>query len=158
MRFLICLIFLKGVFNMGTFTQTSITGDNSISLSSCEGNVTINGKTYTGNHITVDGDNVIVDGKVQDEIPAKNIIVNVTGDVGCIEGNPKVVTCGNVSGDVTITSGRLTCKDVTGDVTASSGSVRCDTVKGGVRTSSGSVKCTGSIKGSVKTSSGSVFN
>ena len=76
--------------------------------------VTINGKTYVGRNINVDGQRVIVDGKQVTEAAIVDIVINgnvekidgacdvkVTGDVGEIDTSAgDISVTGNVKGDV----------------------------------------------------------
>ena len=118
--------------------------------------VTINGKTYRGNNISIQNGTVYVDGKaVDDSEPDDNGIlkVQITGDVGLVECDRSVTVKGNVNGDVRA-KGSVRCGAIGGNVDAG-GSVRCDDVGesvdagGSVRASqiSGSVCAGGSVKG-----------
>lgn len=109
------------------------------------GSVTINGVSYTGNNIKINGSGeVIVDGVSQTTVESKNISVYVNSE-----------SCGDIttlSGDVVIESG---C--VVGDIKTVSGDVTChSTVDGNVNTVSGDVTTFGNIHGNVKTVSGDI--
>lgn len=103
--------------------------------------ITINGKSYYGNNITVVNNKVIIDGK--DATPdAKEINIIVQGDITtlkvdncnelCVNGIVNELETRN--GSVTITG------NVGGNVTSSNGSIKCGNVKGSVKTSNGSIK------------------
>lgn len=107
--------------------------------------VTINGVSYSGSNITINGSGtVVVDGVEQTTIESKNISVYVNSE-----------TCGDItttSGDVKIDSG---C--VVGNIKTVSGDVTChSTVDGSINTVSGDVTTFGNIQGSVKTVSGDI--
>jgi hypothetical protein len=103
--------------------------------------VTINGQTYTGNHVSIVNGTVIIDGNKQDQVLEGPISVVVNGNVDRVE---------TTSGDVDVTGS-------TGTVSTMSGSVTCGgNISGDVSTMSGSVRCDGSIGGSVETMSGSI--
>lgn len=109
------------------------------------GSVTINGVSYTGNNITINGSGeVIVDGVSQTTIESKNISVYVNSEC-----------CGDIttsSGDVNIETGCVVVdiKTVSGDITCHSN------VDGNVNTVSGDVTTFGNIHGRVQTASGDV--
>ena len=103
------------------------------------GVTTINGKTYKGNNICIRGNEVIVDGVVQeDTIEEKNIYVTVEGDVESLS-----VTSGSVittsATNISTTSGDINCGDVKGSISTISGDVNCESVTGGVNTISGDI-------------------
>ena len=104
------------------------------------GNVTINGKSYTGKTISINNGKVTVDGIEQVEVLEHRITVNVTGDVDALEttsGDVSVI--GNV-GSLQATSGDIECHDVAGNVQTVSGDVDCGRVTGNVKTVSGDIK------------------
>ena len=91
--------------------------------------VTINGKTYRGNNISIQNGTVYIDGKLADDsAPDENGIleVQITGDVSLVECDRSVTVNGNVTGNVQA-AGSVTCDDVGGSVEAG-GSVTCDDV------------------------------
>lgn len=103
--------------------------------------VIINGKSYSGNNITVINNKVIVDGK--DATPeGKEINIVVEGNISdlnvdacnrvTVTGSVKKIT--TMSGDVEITG------DVDGDINTMSGNVDCNMVGGSVSSMSGNVK------------------
>lgn len=110
-----------------------------------DGNVTIDGVSYSGNNIVIKGNgDVLVDGVFQETIESKNITVYVNSR-----------SCGDIttsSGNIKIESGCVVdnIKTVSGDVT-------CHTnVDGNVNTVSGDVTTFGNINGNVKTVSGDI--
>lgn len=109
------------------------------------GSVTINGVSYTGSNITINGSGeVVIDGVSQTTIESKNISVHVNSE-----------SCGDIttsSGSIKIESG---C--VVGDIKTVSGDVTCHSnVDGNVNTVSGDVTTFGNICGNVKTVSGDI--
>ena len=103
--------------------------------------ITINGKEFAaGKSIHIAGNRVMVDGK--DVTPdAKDIRIEVTGNVGsiCADSCHSISVSGSVSGDVATLSGDVKCGDVGGLVKTMSGDVKCGSVQGGVKTTSGDV-------------------
>ena len=98
--------------------------------------VTINGKTYVGNNVTIRGKKVFIDGKEQgstgDANPVDVIVKGVLEHLDA-EGS---VTCEEVQGNVSA-GGSVECGDVGGIVQAG-GSVHCGKV-GGMIQAGGSV-------------------
>jgi hypothetical protein len=102
--------------------------------------ITIDGRTFQGDCVTINGDQVFVDGVLQDGKLVGPISITITGDVDrldCATGNVDVhgtvgdvktmsgdVDCGAVSGGVTTMSGDVTCGDVAGNVKSMSGDIR----------------------------------
>lgn len=107
-------------------------------ISMKNGDVVIDGRSFTGRNITINGDKVIVDGVTQEGTLVGNITVTVNGDVD----------------QLSTTSGKVYATTVT-SVKTVSGDVRCQDVHGNVQTVSGDVDCT-KILGSVKTTSGDI--
>lgn len=107
------------------------------------GSITINGKSYNGNSIYVDGNgNVTVDGVKQDE--------SIVGEVNVVlHGNADMVQ--TTSGTINVAG------DVNGSVSASSGSITVGgDVKKNVSTSSGNVKVSKGVGGNTTTTSGNI--
>lgn len=77
-----------------------------------KGSVTIDGRSFSGRSISIDGDVVVVDGVVQQ---------------------------GSLVGPVKTMSGDVRCNDVHGDVGTMSGDVTCNTITGNVKTMSGDI-------------------
>lgn len=104
------------------------------------GSVTIDGRKFTGNNVTIDGNGkVIIDGKVQDGELVGEIHVSVNGDVETVENTNGSVTC-NSAGRVQTTNGRVQVKgDVTGDIKTTNGDVTANQVHGKVSTVNGDI-------------------
>jgi hypothetical protein len=96
------------------------------------GKVTINGETYTGNNIKIDGDKVIIDGVQQSKSLVGDITVNIEDHVENLELNSGTVNANNV-GSIETGSGDVRCGNVLGNVRTGSGDVRCGNVLGNVR-------------------------
>lgn len=101
--------------------------------------VTIDGRTFTGKSISINGDKVVIDGVEQEGSLVGPVSVTVNGSAESVE---------TVSGKVEVTG-------AVGRVKTMSGDVRCGDVKGDVGTMSGDVTC-GAIAGSAKTMSGDI--
>lgn len=119
-------------FSGATIVRT--TGSN---ITQSRGMVTINGKSYRGNSVSVFNGQVKIDGKAIDDpdLPQNVLEIDVTGTLARLETDASV-TCEDVKGTV-IAGGSVSCDAVGGDVKAS-GSVSCDRVGGNV-TAGGSV-------------------
>lgn len=101
------------------------------------GTISINGKTYRGNSISIVDGVVKIDGVEQGErLPSTKI--ELTGDVQSLQTDQSVeVKRGNVG--AIKAGGSVNCNDIKGSVTAG-GSVNCDDVGGNV-IAGGSVNC-----------------
>lgn len=100
--------------------------------------VVINGKSYTGNNVTVNNDQVFIDGQlVSSSQPA--ITIEVTGDVEKLETTSGNVTVNGDAGEVKTVSGGVRCGHVMGNATSTSGNIRCHYVNGNIHTVSGDV-------------------
>lgn len=117
--------------------------------------VTINGKTYSGNHIQMNGNKVVVDGERVNDIEEKEITITVDGDVKSISLGSGHIKAKNI-GSLRVGSGDVDCEEVNGDITTGSGDVDCQNVTGSIKTGSGDVSAIGDIGGSVQTASGDV--
>lgn len=103
--------------------------------------IIVNGKTYHGNCITVNNNNIIIDG-VNVTPDGKEINITVDGNINELKvdvaNNIKIT--GNVtniqtkSGDVDVSG------NVTGSIQTTSGDVDCGTVGGSIKTMSGDIK------------------
>lgn len=92
--------------------------------------VTINGKTYQGNGVSVVNGVVTIDGKVVDENAKDYRVLEIKGDVGSVQTDLSV-NCDNVKGNVNA-GGSVICDSVGGNVDAG-GSVNCNDVGGDVK-------------------------
>lgn len=105
---------------------------------SSKSSVTINGKTYVGSNITINGNKVSVDGNVVEE--AVNIYITVTGNVEKINTTGDIEVHGNV-GSAETGAGDI---DIIGDVS------------GDVETGAGDIVIKGNVAGDVETVAGSI--
>lgn len=105
--------------------------------------VVINGKTYTGNSIIINNNEVIVDGVRQNGIDDRRIKVQILCNVdkiisdesiyinGNVEGNVEAgtsVNCDDIKGNVEAGTS-INCNDIYGDASAGT-SINCDVIKG----------------------------
>ena len=107
-----------------------------------DGSVTINGVKIQGRNVTINGDKIIVDGKVQQELTEKNITLNiqVSGNVQEISTTAGDVILNNSTvTDIKTVSDSIQCTEVQGNVTTISGKVTANTIKGSVSTISGKI-------------------
>lgn len=103
------------------------------------GSITIDGKTFSGRSVSINGDQVIVDGVVQQGTLVGPVSVVVNGNVEKLEmSNGDVEVSGEV-GSIRTSTGDVMCRDVKGDVITSTGDVTCGSVGGGVKTSTGDI-------------------
>ena len=100
--------------------------------------ISINGVTYTGDNLVINGSKIIIDGVVQESKATGVLEVRVLeGEIKQLTSSASV-TCGDVAGNVEAGSS-VQCRNVGGDVDAGS-SVTCGDVGGSVDAGS-SVKC-----------------
>lgn len=119
-------------------------GGNSVgfSVSMSGGSISVNGKTYTGKNIQINGDQVIIDGVVQEGVALVgpiNVVVN--GNVESLRTVSGDITVNGSTGSIQSTSGDVEVKGaVVGNVQTVSGNVICKKVEGDARTVSGDIK------------------
>lgn len=104
---------------------------------------TVNGVEVSGQNITIEGNQVFVDGKPVEVEQQKQITITINGDCDSVETTSGDVTVSGVAGSVKTMSGDV-------DVVGSSG------IKGSVKTMSGDVSANGTIGGNVSTMSGDI--
>lgn len=91
--------------------------------------ITINGKTYTGNNISINNNQVYIDGKLQDEVDDdRKIELTILSNVDKIISEESIYIKGNVSGNVEAKV-NVNCDDVDGNVNAGV-NVNCDDITG----------------------------
>lgn len=136
----------KKIFGSGSIVQSSICGDNSMSVQ-FGGEVLVkgSGSKYdfkSGKSVVITNSQITVDGVVT-KLEGKDIVINITGDVSKLEvqvGN--VVVNGSVA-DLNASCGDITCGDVSGDVKNSCGDIKCGAVGGSVKATCGDVNIKG---------------
>lgn len=103
--------------------------------------VTINGKTYKGDCVTVTPEGVVIDGATIEYTNTKIINLTVTGDTGNIEISSGSITVeGNCNGKINTQSGDVEVTGVIeGNVSTMSGDVEAGVIKGSVKTMSGDI-------------------
>ena len=108
---------------------------------SSNGEVVINGKSFSGRNISMTDEGVFVDGVKQGDLPEeKEIIITVHGDVKDLSTSSGHIHCGKVSGSIKTASGTVNCNDVHGSISTMSGDVDCDDISGSVSTMSGDIR------------------
>lgn len=104
--------------------------------------MTINGKPYAGNNVTIVNDEVYIDDVKQDAIESKVINITINGNadnVSTVSGD--IVIKGNAGNTVTSTSGDIEIYgDVEGSVNTISGDVEAKIISGSVSSISGNIK------------------
>jgi hypothetical protein len=101
--------------------------------------VTIDGRSFSGNNISVRNGKVTVDGVVQDGELVGDVNVTVYGDVEHLSSTSGLVTAEHV-GNIKTVSGDVNCLGVEGDIQTLSGDVHCAMVGGSIKTASGDIK------------------
>lgn len=103
--------------------------------------INVNGKSYTGNNICVNGNKIIIDGEeLKTDSKTINISINGNTDKISVDQCDKITVTGHVndlktmSGDVEITG------DVKGSVKTMSGDVYCGDIAGSITTISGDIR------------------
>lgn len=121
------------------------------------GSITVNGKNYQGNSITINDDVVIIDGVVVGDENSKTITISIVGNINSLNVDrcKEIKVQGNVGGIVTTSGDVDVTGSVNGDVSSTSGDIECGNVKGNINTTSGDVNCE-DVGGSVKTVSGDI--
>lgn len=103
--------------------------------------INIDGRSFSGKSVTITGDQVYVDGVLQDGKLVGPISITITGDVQSLDCAVATVEVIGNAGKVTTMSGDVNVGvSVTGDVETMSGSVTCGDVGGDVETMSGSIR------------------
>lgn len=101
--------------------------------------VTINGKTYHGNSVSMVKNQIIIDGEIQSEVDGEAVTVTVNGNVDSLQlGAGEVSVLGSVN-RISSSSGVVTCKGVCGSVKSQSGDINCSSVGGSVSSMSGDI-------------------
>lgn len=103
------------------------------------GNITVNGRSYSGKNVVVNNGVVIVDGVEQEESLKGIVNIVVNGDVESIQKANNVTVNGNCDRVETV-SGDINCQDVYGDVKSVSGDINAKGIAGSVRTVSGDIR------------------
>ena len=104
--------------------------------------IIINGRKYSGNSVSISGNQVIIDGKIQgpDE---KGIDINIV-----VNGNIESL-------DVDYAS-TLTVNGDCGSATSKNGNIECRDILGDAETKNGNIECLGSISGDATTKNGNI--
>lgn len=98
--------------------------------------IVIDGRTFSGNSVSIIGGQVTIDGVVQDGSLSGVVEIKITEGVLRELKTDASVSCGEVKGDIDA-GGSVTCGRVSGNVRAG-GSITCNDVGGSVM-ASGSV-------------------
>lgn len=118
--------------------------------------ITVNGKSFQGNSVSIVNGEIIVDGKKVSSPTEKEINITITGDikelildsgtikmegdVGNLEVNHgKVGIQGDVKGNASIKHGNLECDNIFADVDVAHGNVRAATIHGAVAVKMGNI-------------------
>lgn len=109
-----------------------------MNLTMKNGKCVIDGKSFYGSNIQINGNKVTVDGVLQDGELVGDITVTVHGDVEVLENTNGNVKANNV-GSVKTTNGQVTCDDVAGDVKTTNGDIIAKRILGSATTVSGDI-------------------
>lgn len=108
--------------------------------------VTINGRRYEGNDVTITNGKVVIDGKeVESTVGLAELKIKIEGGLASLKVDRGNVECGEVAGSIWA-GGSISCHNVTGNAEAG-GSVSCKDVGGNVD-AGGSVSC-GKVGGDI---------
>lgn len=103
------------------------------------GKITVNGKTYTGNNISINNNQVIIDGVVQGDLEEdKKIEIKILCNVEKIVSNESIHIKGNVNGNIEAGTS-VNCDDIKGNARAGT-SINCDDI-GGDAIANTSINC-----------------
>lgn len=105
------------------------------------GSVVIDGKSFSGNTVSINGDRVVVDGVVQEGSLVGHVSVTINGDVEHFEiGSGMVRIRGDVRGDVKAHSGDVDVEGtVMGAASTMSGDIEAEVIQGNCSTMSGDI-------------------
>lgn len=109
-----------------------------MNLTMKNGKIEIDGKTFTGSNIQINGCKVIVDGVTQDGELVGDINITVDGDVESITNTHGSVSAKNVKNIKTV-HGDVVCGDVSGDVKTTHGDIKSNSIKGSATTTFGDI-------------------
>ena len=113
---------------------------NNMSITTCGSNIQINGKSYSGNNVSMKNGKVFVDGVEQDGETTGNIEITVEGSCG----------------DITTDYGNITIGCDAKSVESKNGNIRVSgAIEGNAETKNGNIKA-GSILGDATTKNGNV--
>lgn len=106
--------------------------------------VTINGVSIStkGKSIGISNGRVKVDGKdvTPDTSDAKEITINVVGDVGQISSDVADINVEGSAGSIQSHNGEITCGNVKGNVSSHNGDIKCGSVAGNATTYNGDIR------------------
>ena len=109
-----------------------------MNLTMKNGKCVIDGKSFSGSNIQINGNKVIVDGVTQEGELVGDINVTVHGDVEMLENTNGNVKANNI-GSVKTTNGKVTGDEISGDVTTVNGDVTARKILGKVTTVNGDI-------------------
>lgn len=103
--------------------------------------ISVNGKSYVGNNVTVAGNKVYIDGKLSDDEDSKEITIIVDGNIDKLDVDVAdfIRVNGNVNSVKTISGDVEVYGDCSGNVKTMSGDVECKSIAGDVETMSGDI-------------------
>lgn len=101
--------------------------------------VTIDGKSFVGRSITINGDKVFVDGVQQEGSLIGDVNVTIAGNVETIELSSGKVEVQGSAGSVHTQSGDVVCGNIAGSASTMSGDIHCGNISGNASTMSGDI-------------------
>lgn len=104
------------------------------------GQTTINGRSYSGNNITIKNGEVYVDGVRQADLPDGEREVIVSGDVVSVSSESGGITIHGSAASVKTTNGSVKCGDVSGSVSTVNGNITASTIGGNASSVNGNVR------------------
>lgn len=126
-------------FSFSKTDKHSITSNLSQVNMSGNGNIVINGKSYSGKNLTIKNNKVFIDG-VEQESSSIQLNITINGDVNSMDITGDTVVNGNVT-KINVGVGDVKCNDVAGDVIVDVGDVNVSgNISGKVKVSVGDIK------------------
>ncbi|WP_318493341.1 hypothetical protein [Photobacterium leiognathi] len=107
-------------------------------MKSSKSSVVIDGRSFSGRSIEINGNKVVVDGVTQEGELVGDISITVNGDVDSLQTGSGDVKAGDVK-EIRTGSGGVTCGHVSGSIQTGAGNVECGSVSGSILTMLGDI-------------------
>ncbi len=150
---------IKSIFPQAHRSINAISANSKFSsVSSSANSITINGKVFKGNNVSMRNGVVIIDGVEQGEDFSKEQIINVeihgnvdelstgSGNVTTLSaksvktGSGNISVSGSIEGDASTVSGDIDSDIIKGNASSMSGNIKARTIEGDTSSISGDVK------------------
>jgi len=137
MKFIFTLIICIAL-NISAYADDNSSVMKRAQITGSDTTVTVNGSTYKGSNIVIKGNDVIIDGVVQESKVYGDVNITVQGNVDSIENTAGDIQAQNV-GSISTQNGNITCNDVAGSVSTVNGSIEANEIRGNASTTNGSI-------------------